>query len=287
MTPRPIIVANDTHHLSELIAREMWEHGPKCDLNHIDVSRLTSFNAVFRHRDFNGDISKWDMRRATDVTEMFQCSQFNGDISEWNTAKIEKADAMFEASQFKGDVSKWDTSSLRIATHMFSSTDFNGDLSRWNTKSLKYALDMFEKNSAFAGDLSSWRFDAAARFNGIVDAGFKGVLPRPMDPSMAFTQYAKLFKKESDFECYLAELPFNAAHADVLCASAIFPTWFPKEDHAWFKEISGMALSIGVGMSDFSMHVLAQYPTRHSRTPYIESWHMGEDALSDEGAVYG
>ena len=55
-------VAKDTSHLRSLVESEMQKHGSKCDLNHIDVSQLSSFSDVFWDSNFNGDLSKWDMR---------------------------------------------------------------------------------------------------------------------------------------------------------------------------------------------------------------------------------
>ena len=47
--------------LQELIYRRIKEQGPKCDLNDIDVSRITDMSELFRESNFRGDISKWDV----------------------------------------------------------------------------------------------------------------------------------------------------------------------------------------------------------------------------------
>lgn len=305
MPTRPIIVATDTEHLRKLISREMWEHGNQCDLNHIDVSQLASFSALFRDSDFNGNVSQWDMSNATDIAEMFHCSKFNGDVSQWNTGNVVKAGSLFELSPFSGDVSNWNMSKLRTGMSMFCDTNFNGDVSRWNTSELRNASHMFERTpfngdvsnwrmdnvrnfsrmfaqSPFAGDLSRWHVQKGAHLESMVDANFKGSLPRPVDSVGSFSRYAQMFKDESEFELYLAQSAFNAAHANVLCASAIRPPWFSKGDYAWFKDITGMACSIGLDMNDLPMHVLAQYQARQVPAARTESWHVDADVLSNE-----
>jgi len=42
-----------------LVGAEIKKNGNRCDLNHIDVSRVTNFSFLFAHSGFNGDISNW------------------------------------------------------------------------------------------------------------------------------------------------------------------------------------------------------------------------------------
>ena len=48
--------------LKELIKRRMKEQGPRCDLNDIDVSKITDMSNLFDESNFKGDISKWTYR---------------------------------------------------------------------------------------------------------------------------------------------------------------------------------------------------------------------------------
>lgn len=75
------------------------------DLNHLDVSRVTNFAALFCGRWSNVDISQWNMSSAKNLSQMFSSSRFVGDISKWDVSNVVNMDGMFEYSAFKGDIS--------------------------------------------------------------------------------------------------------------------------------------------------------------------------------------
>ena len=76
-----MITVNSREELKELIKQRIEEQGPKCDLNDIDVSKITDMSGVFAYSKFCGDISRWDVSNVEDMSWMFYRSQFNGDIS--------------------------------------------------------------------------------------------------------------------------------------------------------------------------------------------------------------
>ena len=55
-----MVVVNSKEELKELINQRIGQYGPKCDLNDIDVSKVTDMSHLFYSSIFDGDISKWD-----------------------------------------------------------------------------------------------------------------------------------------------------------------------------------------------------------------------------------
>ena len=63
-----MIVVNNKKELRELIKQRINEQGPNCDLNDIDVSRVTDMSYLFFESSFNGDISRWDVSNVTNMS---------------------------------------------------------------------------------------------------------------------------------------------------------------------------------------------------------------------------
>ena len=141
--------------LKAIIRQRIEEYGPKCDLNDIDVSRVTDMSDLFFSSKFNGDISEWDVSRVRNMNGMFYNSQFNGDISKWDVHNVESMFNMFNESKFNGDISGWDVSSVETMSGMFANSEFNGDISEWKVRRVEDMHGMFH-NSKFNGDISKW-----------------------------------------------------------------------------------------------------------------------------------
>ena len=69
-----MIVVEDGYELRRLINQRIEEQGPNCDLNDIDVSRVTDMSNMFRNTIFNGVISKWDVSSVVYMRYMFDDS---------------------------------------------------------------------------------------------------------------------------------------------------------------------------------------------------------------------
>ena len=141
--------------LKAIIRQRIEEYGPKCDLNDIDVSRVTDMSDLFFSSKFNGDISQWNVSSVRNMNGMFYNSQFNGDISKWDVHNVESMLNMFNESKFNGDISKWDVSSVETMSGMFANSEFNGDISKWKVRRVEDMRGMFH-NSKFNGDISKW-----------------------------------------------------------------------------------------------------------------------------------
>ncbi len=136
------IIALDKFHLKRLIKEEVKENGRECNLNHIDVSKITDMSNLFYKSKFKGDISNWDVSNVTDMSNMFSCSDFNGDISKWDTSNVDNMFGMFQYSKFNGDISRWDVSNVDDMCYLFYKSKFNMDLSSWKPYNLMHTDDM-------------------------------------------------------------------------------------------------------------------------------------------------
>ena len=96
-----LVVVKTKNELSKLIEKTMKEKGPNCDLNFIDVSKITDMSDLFVKSDFNGDISGWDVSNVKSMRSMFEDSTFNGDISGWDISNVKDMSDMFAKSKLE------------------------------------------------------------------------------------------------------------------------------------------------------------------------------------------
>ena len=198
------VVAKNKEDLQKIVKAAIKKYGANCDLNFIDVSKVTDMSDLFNDRGilskFNGDISKWNVSKVEDMSSMFFQSQFNGDISQWDVSNVTSMFAMFNGScfngdisqwdvsnvtimwgmfarsQFNGDISKWDVSKVQDMTYTFSSSQFNGDISQWNVSNVSLMVEMFAK-SQFTGDISKWNVSNVKKMRGMFKSSkFQGNL---------------------------------------------------------------------------------------------------------------
>jgi len=85
---KEIIKCTDVN-IKDIVKEQIELLGNEADLNHLDVSNVSSMSNLFYKSEFNGDISRWNVSSVTDMTEMFGYSEFNQDISKWSVSSYE------------------------------------------------------------------------------------------------------------------------------------------------------------------------------------------------------
>ena len=100
--------------LKNIIKQRIEEEGNECNLNDIDVSKITDISGLFYKSEFTGNISKWDVSNVKYMRGMFESSLFNGNISEWDVGNVKDMRDMFRYSKFNQDISKWDVSNVKM-----------------------------------------------------------------------------------------------------------------------------------------------------------------------------
>ena len=111
--------------LNEMITAEINKNGYGCDLNLIDVSKITDMSYLFFRVPFIGDISEWDVSNVENMMHLFHNSKFNGDISGWDVSSAIDMSNMFQDSKFNQNISNWKINQHCKIKHMFADCDIN------------------------------------------------------------------------------------------------------------------------------------------------------------------
>jgi hypothetical protein len=170
--------------LGEMILDEMIKSGNDCDLNHIDISKVSNLDYLFSEREFFrtdkngkeidtsmfiGDISQWNTSHVVSMVCTFGRSAFDGDISEWDVSKVEDMQSLFNTSAFDGDISDWDVRNVKDMALMFSSSLFSGDISNWKLDSIKDMGEMFYGCWKFEQNLDKWNIPPSVNMENMFD----------------------------------------------------------------------------------------------------------------------
>lgn len=215
------IIAQNSQHLNQLLEQHIQQHGLRCDLNHIDVSKVTDMSFLFSRAKFG---------------------HFQGDISQWDVSNVRTMWCMFMGSEFQGDISKWDTSNANDMAKMFTQSKFNGDISQWNVSGVKDFRYMFAECS-FDGDLREWVIRPQALLTNMVEAHTKALLPSSLDHRVL-----DIFPMAKDQNTYLNAhiLPLSTLHVRRAMALKHKPAYLSRDVFDKIKELQATAVHLGV-----------------------------------------
>jgi surface protein len=142
----------DKYELTQIIIERIVNDGLECDLNDIDVSKITDMGGLFdansnkAFKKFNGDISLWNVSNVENMRDMFfGCIKFNGDISLWDVSNVKDMYGMFcECGRFNCDLSSWNVSNVENMNYMFEYCKrFKCDLSSWDVSNVELMICAF------------------------------------------------------------------------------------------------------------------------------------------------
>ena len=169
ISKKPTVVHATNETIHQIVRNEIKLLGKDANLNHIDVSKVTSFfdevknggrgEGLFEDTDFCGDVSKWDVGKVTNMQSLFSnCRSFNGDLSDWDVSNVEDMSYMFrECRSFDQDLSDWDLSSVEHMEEMFFNCKrFEGrGLEMWNVRNENMSF-MFDGCDRINPDEYDW-----------------------------------------------------------------------------------------------------------------------------------
>ena len=151
---KPKIIINDSKHLEKVIEKEISRHGNNCDLNHLDVSKVTDMKYIFYMSKFNGDISSWNVSNVTDMSGIFFESKFNGDISSWDVSNVTDMKYMFYNSKFNNNLDDWRPCKLQDKKGMFD--DYIAPIPYWYTaENTQKAINSYELKEKLENNLDN------------------------------------------------------------------------------------------------------------------------------------
>ena len=121
------------------------------DLSRLDTSNINDMSDIFKHSQFNGDISNWNVGNVTNMRTMFfSAYKFNQALDNWDVSKVTNMNSMFcGTKKFNQNINSWNIENLvNVSWMFFSSKSFNQTL-LWDLTNINNANHMFDNAIAF------------------------------------------------------------------------------------------------------------------------------------------
>ncbi len=228
------VMAIDREHLRQLVHLAIKNNGPRCNLNHIDVSHVTDMSGLFAGRNFDGGISRWNTKNVTTMHSMFKGSHFNGNIRGWNVSRVVDMARMFENSHFNKDISRWSVAGANVFERMFL-------------------------GSRFAGDISTWTIAPQSETTDMLPHEFKGAAPAQLAPE----QWRRIFLgTHAGQRDYFNRAPFVPGMTWWLhlANEEPFSDAVPKELHRWLRSAQALGRELRMPRLDVASMLALGHP---------------------------
>lgn len=199
------IIVKDSTQLRRLVLQAIDGQGPACDLNHLDVSAVENFDALFMDTNFCGDVSRWNMKSANSTMRMFKGTPFNGTILSWTIEHLigcQAMDGMFADTTYSQDLAPLDIACI-------------------NEKLIRYGDIIRSKYDKHANDFEY--FPTVA----LPDALRKNTVK----------MYAALFGGSEGLAAYFNRVPFGLMHFDACSVADYCPAGIANEDFLRSREL--------------------------------------------------
>lgn len=120
---------------------------------------------------YGNDINAWNTSKIKDMSELFKHSDFNDNISDWDVSSVERMQYMFYyADDFMQDIGSWDVSSVKDMAGMFAFAEsFDQDINSWDVSKVFDMYSMFFGAVEFNQDIGAWDVSSVTDMTGILN----------------------------------------------------------------------------------------------------------------------
>jgi surface protein len=155
------ILAGDSPYMANVADMEsMFDNAStfNSNINHWDVSHVTSMGRVFNNTSFNQPLNSWDVGNVTRMELMFNGdTSFNQPLNSWDVGNVTDMSLMFAHTSFNQPLNSWDLTNASVIVGMFqNNTSFNQPLNSWDTSNVVDMGSVFYGATSFNQSLDSW-----------------------------------------------------------------------------------------------------------------------------------